>query len=156
MFSLLSFPFSVCASETGWGAGSQVSQHHPHHAGCQQPGGTPGLSGHRSWPGHQVSAAFLFTLHPVISFPSFAAIFLYVQLFSTCEVFPHWQTKVINSVKLMLLNFPSLSQHAALLFPSHHCQTLHKEEGEHGDCQLPESCYEGAAEQVTNKDHVEI
>lgn len=68
----------------------------------------------------------------------------------------NWQTKVINSVELMLLNFPSVSQHAALLFPSHHRQTLHKEEGEHGDCQLPESCYEGAAEKVTNKNHVEI
>ncbi len=43
---------------------------------------------------------------------------------------------------------PSAPQHAAVLVSPTHRQTLHQEEGKHGDSQLPESCHEGAAEQV--------
>ena len=44
---------------------------------------------------------------------------------------------------------PSAPQRAAVLLPPAHRQTLHQEEGEHGDGELPESCHEGAAQQVT-------
>lgn len=46
-------------------------------------------------------------------------------------------------------NLLSGPQHAAVLFSPTHRQTLHQEEGEPGDSQLPESGHEGAAEQVT-------
>lgn len=50
--------FRVGAAEAGGGAGSQISQHHPCHAGRQQPGRTPGLAGERSRLGRQVQQSF--------------------------------------------------------------------------------------------------